>query len=519
MLVAPTMAAAVPLNEVTLAIVGDTALESTMGGRLPLKVMASDPDGRPVSGVTIYFATDGTEDHGAMDRTGILTSLKGEAAVTWRVGALPGEQVARAWFRGGRDTVVWTATVPGPALLEPTTDLAFDGAYQGSATIAVLLTDPVGDPFNLGSVQFLPDADAGKVSLPMVRSNTRGEARVTWTFNPKKVGAQRVRVTAKGLPDTLEFIADVAGPPVATTFTTMVDSSLTGVVGKSQRLSVLVFDQRGDPMANAAVTFKALANSGSVLPTPATSGRTGVANATWTFGQKPGLQTVQVTVKGVPDTLRYVATVRPLPIATSVEALSDDVWIGRAGASVTAQVRVLDADGEPFPNAQVRWRVLSGRGAVKVSIVKADAKGVASTLWTFGGTLGLQELSAEIVNFPATAVVISAEVSVGEARAIVLRAGSGQSAAAGTEVAIPPQVRVTDNFGNPVEGVMVQFKVTQGGGAVDDALAISDMDGLAAVGAWRLGSVGPQRLQATALANIQRGNPLVFTATATKPPP
>lgn len=64
------------------------------------------------------------------------------------------------------------------------------------------------------------------------------------------------------------------------------------------------------------------------------------------------------------------------------------------------------------------------------------------------------------------------------ARTIAVVAGSGQSADAGSRLATPYSVRVTDQHGNPVYGAAVRWEPSQGG-AVEPALSSTDLRGLA----------------------------------------
>src|SRR5262249_29985306 len=97
-----------------------------------------------------------------------------------------------------------------------------------------------------------------------------------------------------------------------------------------------------------------------------------------------------------------------------------------------------------------------------------------------------------------------------------LRDGDGQSAGAGTLVPVRPAVRVLDARGRPVAFVPVTFAVAAGGGSLTDPNQVTDRDGVAAVGSWRLGpNTGVNTLSATAA-----GVPSVsFNATGVIGPP
>jgi adhesin/invasin len=102
-------------------------------------------------------------------------------------------------------------------------------------------------------------------------------------------------------------------------------------------------------------------------------------------------------------------------------------------------------------------------------------------------------------------------------------AGDGQSGTVGQQVDDPPEVRIADNFGNPVAGVPVTFTVSQGTGtiarlgnaAVNDIMRTTSGDGRAALMSWTLGgAAGAQTVTAMAGVAGITGSPAVFTATA-----
>jgi hypothetical protein len=101
----------------------------------------------------------------------------------------------------------------------------------------------------------------------------------------------------------------------------------------------------------------------------------------------------------------------------------------------------------------------------------------------------------------------------GPAAYVTLEAGSDQTAPVGSSVLVAPAVCVTDAEDRPVAGVGVSFAVASGGGAASQGSAITNANGVAAVGSWRLGpSAGPNTLMATWLAPA-------FMATPSRSPP
>jgi alpha-tubulin suppressor-like RCC1 family protein len=91
--------------------------------------------------------------------------------------------------------------------------------------------------------------------------------------------------------------------------------------------------------------------------------------------------------------------------------------------------------------------------------------------------------------------------------------GSQQSAVVGTAVTTPPSLQVWSRGGEPMPNLRVVFAVTGGGGVVTAATVSTDLDGVAAVGSWTLGTqTGPNALMATV---SEVDTVLVFTAMGT----
>jgi hypothetical protein len=117
---------------------------------------------------------------------------------------------------------------------------------------------------------------------------------------------------------------------------------------------------------------------------------------------------------------------------------------------------------------------------------------------------------ARVVGADGLQVTFQATVETGAAVRIEPVSGSGQNGAVGTALQDPLIVRVTDQFGNPVAGVTVEWDAEQG--SVDPSSSQTGADGRAET-SWVLGSSsGPQT--ATASSSDLEGSPVTFSATA-----
>ena len=178
-------------------------------------------------------------------------------------------------------------------------------------------------------------------------------------------------------------------------------------------------------------------------------------------------------------------------------------------------VQALDSRGRPARRVDVRWTVTSGGGHPAIDVNRTDNNGTTFNHWTLGTTLAQpQRLEARVVGTNELLGAFSATAVAGPAAQIAAAAGDGQTAAHGTQVSVPPAVRVTDQYGNPASGITVTFSVASGGGSITGTTASPDGNGIATVGSWTLGPTpGPNTLTATAQG--LSGSPVTFTATAT----
>ncbi|MEO5580861.1 MAG: Ig-like domain-containing protein [Gemmatimonadaceae bacterium] len=207
----------------------------------------------------------------------------------------------------------------------------------------------------------------------------------------------------------------------------------------------------------------------------------------------PGVVTSEATI---------LAAVSPTSITTTV------------GSDVVdpPSVIVQDMNGNPTPGVVVTFAVTDGKGSISGPVATSNSAGIARVGgWKLGPVIGMNALSATAgalkpLTFRATAVA-------GPPGRIQKISGDNQIAAPGTTVALRPQVRITDDFGNPLSGIEVTFAIGGGGGSLGSTKAVSDTAGLAAAGAWSLGSPGGQSIVARA-ASL---SPAIFTAVAIQP--
>jgi len=197
-----------------------------------------------------------------------------------------------------------------------------------------------------------------------------------------------------------------------------------------------------------------------------------------------------------------------------IAKIDGDNQTGAAGAPLedSLVVKVTDQRGQALPEQRVAFTVAPETPGAGVSPEEArtDSEGIARTRWVLGATSGTQSVVARVVGVDGLEVTFEATVGPAGAQRIAAVSGEGQTAPVGTALAAPLVVWVTDQFGNPVADVLVDWDA--GDGSVDPSSSSTGADGRAET-SWVLGSsTGSQT--ATASSDGLDGSPVTFTSTA-----
>jgi len=283
---------------------------------------------------------------------------------------------------------------------------------------------------------------------------------------------------------------------------------------------------RGDLVVEPA-TF--LVTEGETLNLTAKLGGTvvGASQVTWTvtpsnvatvnaYGALTALQHGDATV-----TARYssvqgtsVGYVRAVPYRIKSLVTSDPVGI--VGRAVHDSIAILaeSKDGVPVPGVEVSFDAPSAEGTVSQSVKTTGRDGLAKVSWRLGPGAGTQTLRAHAgslgeVNFQAEALADYDSAQVAPL------AGDGQDGVVATYLPDALLARVTDQFGNPLPGLALQWSFLAGGGTDaslgDPALAVgivnttADADGRTEI-FWKLGTLaGEQEVELYPISGSSSG--------------
>jgi hypothetical protein len=202
------------------------------------------------------------------------------------------------------------------------------------------------------------------------------------------------------------------------------------------------------------------------------------------------------------------------PAELRITAGDSQPGVPRAALRESLEVSVIDARGEPLPGQTVEFLLESQPPGAEVSpeIATSRANGAARALWVVGEASGTQTVLARVERGGEDPLEVrfSATVAPSAASRIGVADGNEQTAPAGSQLVKPLVVLVTDEFGNPVAGVPVEWAAAAG--RVDPASSSTLEDGRATT-MWTLGSATGSQA-ATASSGDLNGSPVTFTAVA-----
>lgn len=178
-------------------------------------------------------------------------------------------------------------------------------------------------------------------------------------------------------------------------------------------------------------------------------------------------------------------------------------------------VRVTDAQNRPVPGQVVNFVVTAGGGHPFAGAANTNGDGLAQERWTLGTTAGAQTLEVRSVDAatgqPRTWATFHATATPGAARAIVISAGDNQSGTAGLALTSAITAKVSDQYGNPVSGIVVAWAAVAGGGSLAPPTSTTDAAGIAQ-STWTLGGVAGAN---GATATVTGIGSVTFQATGT----
>ncbi len=439
---------------------------------------------------------------------------------------------------GGTDdvNVVAADLSTAQSTISATSPVVADGVTP--STVTVTSKDQFGNPRSGDTVTINANGSALKTD-PGSPTDADGEAVGIVTNTVAQAVTVSASINGQGISATAP-ISFVAGPVDAGTSVVGATTPVVANGTSTSTITVTAKDAQGNPVAGQSVTVSVLPTANATLTQPG-----GVTNAagvvTGTLSSTTvSSRTVSAQIGATPITDTAVVNFTNGPITSFVWSVDG---AATAGVAESVTLTAKDAQGHTVTNfagvvslnttsggvgdAVVQWSNLTGLGSI------SNGSGDAGTYTFVAGdngsvTLQITDTRAETITLSAVAggangTSSNLVVSSDAADVVQLVAGNNQSATVGTAVATHPNVKVVDQFGNPVSGETVTFAVLTGGGNVDvtagggvDNTGITAVDGTIDCDVWNLGTVAGSNNN-TLQASIAAGTTpsITFTASAT----
>jgi Leishmanolysin len=187
--------------------------------------------------------------------------------------------------------------------------------------------------------------------------------------------------------------------------------------------------------------------------------------------------------------------IAPAPPA-NIELVAAGATQATVGSTLTPAPTfvVRDTRGKAIAGIAVTVEVVSGDGTLKNAPRRTISGATSIGEWQLGTRAGQNVVSIKAGSLPPLQITV---LALADAPSALAPIGDGQSALAGTTVAQPLGIKVSDRFGNGVANLDVTL--TAGGGDLSSTTQRTDANGVATGVQWRLGRRGgDQQLQAIA---------------------
>jgi Bacterial Ig-like domain (group 1)/Bacterial Ig-like domain (group 2) len=221
------------------------------------------------------------------------------------------------------------------------------------------------------------------------------------------------------------------------------DSNIRVPEGNRAKTTAHVVDARGNEIAGPGARWR------SADPSIATIDSLGNVS-----GIAPGKTRFTATF----DELVTQVPVEVYPVPASITVLGGDGQHAPAARRVSQPVlvQVVSRSGRPIEGVPVRFVLDEGAGRVDPAIDSSDAQGVARASWTLGGAAGRQTLTIN-ADGVATPALVTADAEPVAANTRIAVVSEHLEAPAGTAIADPVTVRVTDSSGVALANVQVAW--------------------------------------------------------------
>ncbi len=462
----------------------------------PLRVRVRDANGNAVKNHPVRFSVvrgGGKFSSGANDST-VISNDNGIAQLTLRLGpaVLPDSQLVQATAHDGVNPLnnsplrfVAFATGGKPSAI--TSYVQASGAVPADGVTPMPVTIYVRDVYDNPVVDqaVVIEVSNGPNEITQPTQKTDKEGKTTGSFTSRRAGTKLVTARIPGgitisNGSTVQFL-----PLAAQQLSLTGGNNQTGNLNTAtpEPLRIKVEDRFGNGVAGHPVTFTVKVGDGR-FPEGGRSQRvnsnaSGLAEAYYVFGPTTGESQIWAESPGLnnsPIILTANAVNRP---ARKLVAVSGNDQTGIAGEELpdSIRVKVTDNTNRPVVNINVNFAVAFGGGRVSQTSLRTNIFGMAVVAWRMGDQVGLNTLRVSSEGLEGSPLDFRANAIGGQPCCLNAVVNGTPSAPVGGTLSVTA-FRVSDRFGNGVDGIPVRLEIISGSGSLLTPEVISKEGGL-----------------------------------------
>ncbi len=475
----------------------------------PVVVKVTDSGGNPVSGVTIALTAQG----GAGVLSGAApVATDGSGLATFPTLSIDRTGTYTLRASDGTRSVSSNSFVIGPGTSSGITVVAGSGQSAAVTTnyasqLRVSVQDALGNGVPGIAVTFAAPGSGASVTFsgsPVVTTGTGGAAAISVTANTQ-VGSVQVTASAAGIAAPAVFsLTNVAGSASHLSFVQQPSGAVAGAV-IAPPVTVQLTDSVGNNVAQAGVavtlTLNPAAGRSAALTgtTTASTNAGGLASfADLSIGKAGSYQLTAVGTSLVSaQSAAFTITAGAASSITAIGGTPQSTTV-LAPFAVPLQVLVSDALGNPRSGVAVSFGAPATGASATLSATTAttDASGHASVTAVANAVVGSYTVTASVTGIATPASF--ALTNTGGTGVNLTFTQQPVNTAAGTVIAPPVVVKVTDSGGNPVSGVTIALTAQGGAGVLSGAAPVAtDGSGLAAFPTLSIVRTGTYTLRAS----------------------
>ena len=331
-----------------------------------------------------------------------------------------------------------------------------DGVAGETTVITISLQDEFDNPVS-GAEDLLSVTVTGVNSAEPTVNGSEEPGQYTASYIPTNAGTDIIDISVNDTPiNGSPFTSIVTTSDVSSSNSAVSADPLELTAGNNTVLTVTLRDDLDNAVSGLSDVIELTGLSNATAGEPVEQNSSGIYTIDVTNSTAEEI-TITVVADGV--TLSETPVITFLAgEAASAEQLSGDDQTAPVGQTLTEPfvIRVIDQFENPVQGQNVDFTFsevpegASGQ-ALSESSVTTDENGEASTLLTLGNTPGTYAVDASVSGIDAP-ITFTATAQIGQASQIVITRQPSETTA-GEAISPAPGVEITDDQGNPIEGI------------------------------------------------------------------